>query len=385
MTPTRLCITTNEYLPLIGGIQMVVSAQNRRLHQRDYEPFVVTPRIQTPKRYFFDGTRVECYESLNTGFRVGIPYAIPSASSFKTFLKAAKSSDIVHSHGHPYLTSLIMGKLAKKCSKPFVLTQHNTFIRYDNVFDKIERLNDLVVGKETLKEADIIIAVSEATKNYVLSLGAERRRVKVLHNGVDLVHFRPIPGKREEMRGKLRVSKNAVIVLTVRRLVYKNGIDTLIEAAKLVVTRNPNIHFIVAGTGTSQIAAQTRIRQLGIENNFRLAGLVSDYELPFYYNAADFFVLPSKSGEGLPLVALEAMACGLPVIATNVGGIGEILTENCGQLLPPNAPALLANAILDYSNRNLSLLKSEIRAVTEEKHSWEKNVDSLVEIYKGLV
>ena len=59
---------------------------------------------------------------------------------------------------------------------------------------------------------------------------------------------------------------------------------------------------------------------MGIETNFRLAGFVSDEDLPFYYNAADMFVLPSKSGEGLPLVALEAMACAIPVIATDVGG-----------------------------------------------------------------
>ena len=252
MVQTRLCISTNEYLPRVGGIQMVVSAQNRRLIHRNYEPFVVTPRIQTPKNYVYDGIKVQCYESLNTGFRLGIPNAIPSVESLKTFLKAVKSSDIVHVHGHPYLTSLIMGKLAKRYSKPFILTQHNTFIQYDNVFDKIERLNDLTIGKQTLKEADKIITVSKATKDYVVSLGAEPKKIKVIHNGVDLAHFRPIIHKREEMRKKLGISKNAVVVLTVRRLVYKNGIDTLIDAANIAVKKNPNLTFLVVGKGPSQ-------------------------------------------------------------------------------------------------------------------------------------
>ena len=385
MAKTRLCIVTNEYLPQVGGIQKVVYAQNRRLRHRNYEAFVVTPRIQTPKSYVFDGVNIECYKSLNIWFRLGIPYAIPSVASFDTFLKAAKSSDIVHAHGHPYLASLIMGKLAKRYSKPFVLTQHNTFIQYDSMFDKIERLNDLVIGKETLKEADKIITVSNATKDYVLSLGAEPRKVKVLHNGVDLTHFRPIAGKREEMRRKLGISKNAVFVLTVRRLVYKNGIDTLIDAANIAVKKNPNITFLVVGKGPSQNSAQAMINQLGIENNFRLVGFVSDDDLPFYYNAADFFALPSKSGEGLPLVALEAMACGLPVIATNVGGISEILMDEYGKLVPPNMPELLAKAILDYSKADLSSCKSELRAIMEDKYSWDKNVDSLVEIYEELI
>ena len=75
------------------------------------------------------------------------------------------------------------------------------------MFDNVERLNDLSVGKETLREADRIIAVSNATKQYVLSLGAKPDKIKVIHNGVDLSHFRHLPGKREEMRTKFRMPK----------------------------------------------------------------------------------------------------------------------------------------------------------------------------------
>jgi glycosyltransferase involved in cell wall biosynthesis len=385
MVQTRLCIVTHTFLPHVGGIERVVYEQSKRLLQRNYEPIVVTNRIDTPKNYVVDGINVECYESLNTGFRLGIPYSIPTVTSLETFLKAVKSSKIVHAHGHPYLTSLIAAKLAKRYSKPFVLTQHNTFIEYDSIFDNIERLNDLAVGKETLKEADKIIAVSNATKNYVLSLGAKPEKVKVLHNGVDLVRFRPLAGKREEMRRKLGISQNSIVVLTVRRLVYKNGIDTLIESANIAVKKNPKIVFLVVGKGPDLNKVQMKINQLGIENNFRLTGFVKDEDLPFYYNAADFFVLPSKSGEGLPLVALEAMACGLPVIATNVGGISEILMEDYGKLVPPNQPELLAKAVLEFSNIDLSSRKKESRAIMEEKYSWDKNVETLIEIYEELI
>ncbi len=197
MVHTRLCIVTHTFLPHTGGIERVVYEQSKRLLKKNFEPLVVTNRIDTPKNYVVDGINVECYESLNTGFRLGIPYSIPSVTSFETFLKAVKSCDIVHAHGHPYLTSLVAAKLAKRYKKPFVLTQHNTFIEYDSFFDDVERLNDLAVGKETLKEADKIITVSSATKDYVLSLGAKPEKIKVLHNGVDLVRFRPLAGKRE--------------------------------------------------------------------------------------------------------------------------------------------------------------------------------------------
>ena len=385
MVKTKLCIVTHTFLPHTGGIERVVNEQSKRLLQRNFAPMVVTNRINTPKNYVVDGVNVECYGSLNTGFRLGIPYSIPSITSLETFLKAIKYSEIVHAHGHPYLTSLIAAKLAKWYDKPFVLTQHNTFIEYDSIFDNVERLNDLAVGKETLKEADKIIAVSNATKDYVLSLGAKPGKIKVLHNGVDLIRFRPLPGKREEIRRKLGISQNSIVVLTVRRLVYKNGIDTLIESANIAVRKNPKITFLVVGKGPDLNNVQIRIRQLGIENNFKLTGFVRDEDLPFYYNAADFFVLPSKSGEGLPLVALEAMACALPVIATNVGGISEILMGDYGKLVPANQPEALAKAILEFSNSDFSSGRLELRSVMEEKFSWDKNVEALIGIYEELI
>jgi teichuronic acid biosynthesis glycosyltransferase TuaC len=385
MVQTRLCIVTHTFLPHVGGIEKVVYEQSKRLLQKNFQPQVVTSRIQTGKSYVFDGINVECYESMNTGFRLGIPYVIPNVTSFGTFTKAVKNSKIVHAHGHPYLSSLLAAKLAKQYGKPFVLTQHNTFIEYNNIFNEVERLNDLTIGKQNLKEADKIIAISNATKNYVLSLGAKPSKVKVIHNGVDLNRFQPLPQVKEEMRRKLGIPHDAKVVLTVRRLVYKNGVDTLIESANIAAKKNKKIVFLVVGKGPDMNSVQTQVKQLGFEQNFKLAGFVSDADLPLYYNTADAFVLPSKSGEGLPLVALEAMSCGLPVIATNVGGISEIMEDTYGKLVPPNNPEALAKAILEFAETDFSLLKNELRAIIEEKYGWDKNVERLMEIYQELI
>lgn len=385
MVQTKLCIVTHTFLPHVGGIEKVVNEQSKRLRTKNFEPMVITNRIGTPQKYAVDGVAVECYNSLNTGFRLGIPYSIPALTSLPTFLKAVNQSKIVHAHGHPYLTSLAAGRLAKMYSKPFVLTQHNTFIEYNNLFDEVENLNDLTVGKQNLKDADTIIAVSGATKEYVLRLGAKPKKVEVLLNGVDLTKFKQLPEKREEMRRKLGIPADAIVVLTVRRLVYKNGVDTLIEGANIAVKKNLRIVFLAVGKGPDSERVKLRINELGIAANFKLAGFVSDEDLPIYYNAADIFVLPSKSGEGLPLVALEAMACALPVIATDVGGVREILNEDYGKLVPPNQPELLAKAILDFAEVDFSQHKKELRAMMEEKFSWDRNVERLVEIYEELI
>jgi len=385
MAQTKLCIVTHTFLPHIGGIERVVYEQSKQLLKRQFEVLVLTNRIGTGKKYVYDSIKVQCYDSLSVGFRLGIPYPIPSVGSFKTFSNAVKSSSLIHAHGHPYLSSLISAKLAKKYKKPFVLTQHNTFIEYNSIWDTVERLNDIAVGKQILKAADKIIAVSNATRNYVLRLGAEPEKVTVLHNGVDLERFKPSKQLREETRIKLGLSRDEIIVLTVRRLVYKNGIDTLIQAAKYSIQKNRNLVFLVVGSGPDFNEVTARIEQLGIGKNFRLTGFVSDTDLPAYYNAADFFVLPSKSGEGLPLVGLEAMACGLPLLATNVGGISEIMINGYGKLVPPNVPEAMSEAIEEFAQLKLSGLREKLREVMIQKHSWNRNVDSMVKIYEEFI
>jgi glycosyltransferase involved in cell wall biosynthesis len=386
MAQPSLCIVTHTFLPHVGGIERVVYEQSKRLMQQRFKLMVLTNRIGTEKNYVYDGIKVRCYHSLNVGFRLGIPYVLPSVDSYKTFLQAVQSSDIIHAHGHPYLSSLIAAKLAKNQKKPFVLTQHNTFIQYQgNVWNTVERLNDLTVGKQILKAADKIIAVSNATKNYVLSLGADPEKTVVLHNGVDLNRFKPQPETQAAMRKKIGIPSDASVALTVRRLVYKNGIDTLLESARIAVKKNPRLIYLVVGGGPDYAEVKAKAKQLGIEKNFRLAGFISDQELPLYYNTADFFVLPSKSGEGLPLVALEAMACGLPVVATAVGGIREIMIDGYGEIVPADNPDSMAEAIVKFSNSELSPRKNELRKEVERKFSWDTNVKKLVEIYEELI
>lgn len=385
MVQTSLCIVTHTFLPHVGGIERVVYEQCKRLTNTQFEPMVLTHRNYTEKDYVFDGIKVRCYDSVNMGFRFGIPYAVPHIYSFKTFLESVRSNDIIHVHGHPYLSSLFAAKIAKRYSKPLVLTQHNTFIEYENFWDSVERLNDITIGKQVIREADKIIVVSNATRAYVLSLGAAPEKTEVIHNGVDLNRFRPVSKIRGTMRKKMGMSNQACAILTVRRLVYKNGIDTLIESAKIATMNNPELVFIVVGSGPDFWDIKKKIKQLGMEENFRLTGFVSDEELPFYYNASDFFVLPSKSGEGLPLVLLEAMACGLPVIATDVGGSSEVIDERYGKLVPPNSPALIAEAVLEFSRQNWDSRRKALRLMMENKYSWDRNVERLVEIYEELI
>jgi glycosyltransferase involved in cell wall biosynthesis len=322
---------------------------------------------------------------MNLGARLGIPYPIPNITSYKTFLSYIKNSEIIHAHGHPYLSSLIAVKLSKKYKKPFILTQHNTFIDYNSIWNNVEKLNDLAVGKQTIRDAKKIITVSKATKNYVLSLGADPEKVEVVYNGVDLDRFKILPGAEKDIRYKLGIPNDAIVAAIVRRIVYKNGIDTLLESAKIAIKNNTKLVYLVIGKGPDFKEIKSKVSQLGIERNFILTGYVSDEDLPLYYNASDFSILPSKSGEGLPLAGLESMACGLPLLATNVGGIGEIMIKGCGQLIPPNDPMAMATAALDLANNEPAKCKKILSQYMKERYSWEKNVETLTSIYEEII
>jgi glycosyltransferase involved in cell wall biosynthesis len=386
MATKRLLIVTHTFLPHVGGIERVVYEQGKRLMRHGFDVTVLTSRMNTPEGYMVGGIKVRCYDSLNQAFGLGIPYPIPQINSFKPFLKSVNEADLVHVHGHPYLSSLFAAKLAKHVGKPVVVTQHNTFIEYESGFwDHMEWLNDATVGKQVLKSADRIITVSNATKRYVLSLGAKPQKTSVLHNGVDTDRFKPSPQAKAKIRRKLKIPDDATVILTVRRLVYKNGIDTLLESAQIAAKQNPKLIFLAVGKGPDRDAVKTKIQQLGILDNFRLAGFVPDAELSAFYNAADLFVLPSKSGEGLPLVALEAMSTGLKVIATDVGGIKEVMLKDHGKLVPPDDPEKMAKAILEFAQTEPSAQKTALHSISKRKFSWEGNVKSLIEIYEELI
>jgi glycosyltransferase involved in cell wall biosynthesis len=343
---------------------------------------VLTSKVKGQIEHPAKGIRVFAYSGLKLAESFGVPYPILTVEAYKQFAQVIRNCDLVHAHGHVYMSSYLAGMLAKKYKKPFIVTQHNTWIDYRSWLNIMENLNDLTIGKSVLKRADRILTVSKET----MRLGADKTKTSVMYNGVDTNCFRS--AKKGESREKLGLPKNRTIIFSVRRLVYKNGLDTLIESAAIVARNNPDILFVVAGKGPSKQLIEDHIKELGIEENTKLTGFVPDELLPVYYNAADYFVLPSASGEGLPLVLFEAMACGLPVIATAVGGTPEIIEHmKNGVLVPPMNPEAMAEALLKL------LAKEELgRGIGEEakrsiknRFTWEENVRRLAKIYSEFI
>ncbi len=378
----KACVVTHFFSPHVGGIEKVAYEQCRRLSKIGYEMTVLTSQLGKENEDMIDDIRVLHYPAYHSAERFGVPVPIPKPSSLEVFRRVIEESDLVHAHGHPYISSHVACRFARKRGKPFILTQHNTFVDYESWLNLAEHVNDRVLCRQTLRASDRIITVSQKTMEYVLRLGADRLKTMVLYNGVDLERFRP--RNKRESRRKLNLPEDKFLVLTVRRLVYKNSLDTFIDAASFVVNRNPNVLFVIVGTGPDATFINRSAKRLGIDRNLILTGSVSDEELPFYYGSADLFVLSSRSGEGFPLTVLEAMASALPVIATNTGGTSEAVRNPInGVLVPPKKPSFLATAIMELltSDEEMRRMGKAARSIAEKEFGWEKNVYQLKKVY----
>ncbi|MFH1417239.1 MAG: glycosyltransferase [Planctomycetota bacterium] len=229
------------------------------------------------------------------------------------------------------------------------------------------------------------IAVSEAVKrDCVERLRMNADRVTVIHTGIDPPPERDAAAA-ESLRRAWGVSPGEPLIVTVARLSYEKGIDTLIDAAAILRETHPGARVVVAGDGPDQGELEERIRRRGVSDMVRLAGFHADVWPVFW--AADVVCMPSKS-EGMPNVLLEAMAAGCPVVATNVGGVPEAISsgEN-GLLVEPENAAALASALASLIDDApmAQRLAREARRTVEQRFLARDVVGRYAALYERLL
>jgi glycosyltransferase involved in cell wall biosynthesis len=227
---------------------------------------------------------------------------------------------------------------------------------------------------------DTFVAISQETRLELLGAGIPEERITSVAYGVDADRFRPAsPAQRDRYRKELGL-EDWRVVLVVARLEPEKGLDTLLDAWPRVKAAVPRALLVIAGDGTQGSALSRKAASL---TEVRFVGLVRD-PVP-YFQAADCYTLPSLT-EGLPISLLEAMAAGVPCVATATGGSSEALAD-LGELVPPGDQARLAAAIVkvlrfDANDRESTGAATRKRVV--ERHSLEANADALCRLYDRL-
>jgi glycosyltransferase involved in cell wall biosynthesis len=261
----------------------------------------------------------------------------------------------------------------------------------DKLFYPLNIIGRKYFESSVLKKSDFIVVLSHYTADKLYKLhGIAPHKVKVIPGGADLHRFRPSNNKAQ-LRLSLGLPKDHFILLTVRNLVPRMGLENLITALKIVLSHRRDLLLIIGGEGPLGPALEKHARSLGISEFIRFAGHIPDSKLPRYYQMADLFILPTRELEGFGLVTVEALASGLPVLGTPVGATKEILAKlEPDFLFDDSTPQSIANGILKALNgwaTNQVVYKrisQTCRKVAEHHYSWHNHVKQLEELYFSL-
>lgn len=380
----KIAIVTHYWHPHLGGIEQVAGTQARELVKLGHHVKVLTSDIpkDSQDNYIYDITRIKASNLMES---LGIPYPVFYPSIVNQFCAVIEWADIIHSHGHPYISSLMAAYLSKKYNKPHLVSIHNSFIEYSSSFvNNIERLNDRIVGRYVIRNSRSVIAISPYISECVRKIDREIDPV-VIYNGVDCSKYHPADdGDIAKIRSDLGLPNDRFICLSVGRLNYKKGIYKLIEIAKEV----NDILICIVGSGPEEETLRDMIERFSISDKVRFLGKLCGENLEKIYRASDIFLLPSLTGEGLPTVVLEALASGLPVIATNTGGQVDIIKDfQNGNIVDVNN-ILKMGELINYYKENEDILKRckiYSRKLALELLSIEANMSNLTSLYHNIL
>ncbi len=245
----------------------------------------------------------------------------------------------------------------------------------------------LPLFKLIFKKANHIQIISRHFATWPKNYGYQGE-VSVVPNGVDFNLFNQIIDERQLaiVRQNLSLTSDEKIVITTSRLVKKNGISDLIKAVGILKEENKFIKLLIIGQGEEEKSLQDLVNDLGLREDIFFLGHIKQEILPVYLKIADIFVRPSLS-EGLGNSFLEAMAAGLPIVGTPVGGIPDFLIDKkTGIFCQPQNPASVAeaiNLILSDDGLHLSLIEAG-RNLVREKYNWDDIAKKMREIYENI-
>ncbi len=327
---------------------------------------------RTPAREAYNGIDVQHPRYLLPP-RVGMniaPFslAIGARPAVQRLLDEGYDFDLIDAHYY-YPDGVAAALLARHFKKPFTVTARGSDINLIANYAIPRRLIRWAANR-----ACASIGVSAALAAKMARLGLAASKLITMRNGVDLERFRPMPQlQARELLGW----PPAPTLISVGNLVENKGHHIAIEA----LVHLANFRLVIVGEGPERQALEALSNRLGLNSQVVFAGRIAQKDLHIYYSAADILVLPSCR-EGWPNVLLESMACGTPVIATDVGGVAEIVTtKSVGRLLPTLSSVALLAAVNDLWNSYPQ--RAAVRAHVES-YSWQSTTDAQIGLFESI-
>jgi glycosyltransferase involved in cell wall biosynthesis len=384
----RICVVASYFYPQGYGGNAVYELCGQ-LVKRGLEVHVVTSRLKGEPNYqLLDGIYVH---RISTHFLrlFNTEYPISPTALTELSCVVGRYSDIIHANFEIFQTTFVASLVKRLQMKPMVLTMHGQGRTGSSSYGTLMLdfgyfVNHNSIERVTVRSADKIIALTKAVKAKALRLGADSDKISVIPNGVNterFVPFKPPCTLYEE----LKIPRKSLVVTFVGRLHPTHGTELLMNAIPKIVKVYPSSVFVLAGDGPLRSKVEKFVEVHGLEHYVRLLGYRTD--IPALLNIANVVVYPALS-VGMPLTILEAMACEKAVIAFDIEGNRELITNGETGFLTEeiNADALASCTIsalsdLDYADK----IGRNARSIVESNFTWQKTSEKVVDIYKNLL
>jgi teichuronic acid biosynthesis glycosyltransferase TuaC len=276
--------------------------------------------------------------------------------------------DLIDAHYY-YPDGVAAALIARRLKKPFVVTARGTDINLIPRYSLPRRMIRWAAAR-----AAASIAVCRALRDEMVAIGCDGAKIRVLRNGVDLQKFAPLP--REAARARLGLA--GPVALSVGHLIERKGHSIAIEALASL----PGWQLLIVGHGPMERQLRELAVACGVAERVRFVGPVEQALLPLYYSAADELILAS-SREGMANVLLESLACGTPIVATNLWGTPEILAApEAGELMGARSAAALIEALQRLTARRIE--RAATRAYAEH-FGWQPTTDGQLALFRDVV
>lgn len=242
------------------------------------------------------------------------------------------------------------------------------------------------IEKDVYARADRVITLSEAFKTLLhKSYAVPMERIRVIPAGVNLGRFSAAT-ERTEARRRLDWPQNRPILLAVRRLTRRMGLDRFIEAIAQVRLKYPNVLALIGGKGPEEEALKQKITNMGVGENVRLLGFIPDDDLPLAYAAADMSIVPTIALEGFGLISVESLASGTPVLGTPIGATPEVLLPLSPNLVFDGAtPADMANRIEAVLGGSIQLPDSAACREYARRFQWSNVLPKIQSLFEEAI
>ena len=379
----RIAVIT-RYFPSSGEPWQGRSAyQTLRALAHQAHVHVFYPNAEYPA---FLRPRTRLYKALDPGYKPeGVPVtylqypAVPLLSRpFNGSLAARELLQPVQEFRPDLLFSIFVYpegyaavKLGKKLGIPVIVMGIGSDIH--SIADPISAMHT----RKVLRTTDFLVTVSEDLRQKALAMGASPSKSRAVVNGCDLAVFHP--RDQAEARRQLKLDLHAPTVVYIGRMDLRKGLRELVDASARLRVQRPDLQVYMVGAGPDRDHLSRAVQEAGVGGSVHLLPPCAPDEVATWMTAADVVTLPSYM-EGCPNVVLEALACGRPVVATRVGGIPEIMSADCGQLIPPQDAGALAEAL------NTALGRTWDPAEISQHHSrsWTAVSAELLDIFQSV-